>query len=58
MPCSLEKKTKKKQKITKILFWAQWLQATTNHFNFFDKDRNGVISREEFTALYQNLSQQ
>eukprot|EP01147_Barroeca_monosierra_P001890 gene1890-4984_t len=37
--------------------WGEWLQATTNHFNFFDKDRNGVISREEFTALYQNLSQ-
>ncbi|EGD81206.1 hypothetical protein PTSG_11241 [Salpingoeca rosetta] len=37
--------------------WAQWLQVTTDHFNYFDKDRNGAISREEFASLYDNLKQ-
>jgi Ca2+-binding EF-hand superfamily protein len=31
------------------------MQRATDHFAYFDKDRNGTISRAEFSELYKNL---
>lgn len=36
---------------------AQWLQQVTDHFKYFDQDRSGSISRQEFTTLYKHLVQ-
>jgi Ca2+-binding EF-hand superfamily protein len=31
------------------------MKRVVDHFQYFDKDRSGVISRDEFPPLYENL---
>ncbi|EDQ93080.1 uncharacterized protein MONBRDRAFT_22474 [Monosiga brevicollis MX1] len=35
--------------------WTKWVDSVVAHFEFFDKDHSGSISRDEFGELFQNL---